>query len=92
MRSTWDAIVLLFTLRCKESTQIVSAGFERELSSVERWAVRLHFVSCRYCYRFQKQLKLIHQAAKQRASISGQLPPAARSHIAAAMESRLRDR
>ena len=65
--SLWKAIRLLLTLHCEESTQLMSASLERELSAVERWAVRLHAGVCRSCRRFRRQLKFLQEAARRRA-------------------------
>ena len=83
--SVWRAIVMLLTLKCDEATRLTSDSFERKLTSVERWALRLHHVSCRYCRRLYRQLKLIHSAARRAAESSGKLPEEARQRIAAAL-------
>ena len=64
--SLWKAIKLLLTLHCEESSQLVSDGLERDLSSVERWAVKLHHVSCKACRSFQRQLNFLQEAARRR--------------------------
>ena len=81
----WRAIVMLFTLKCDQATHLVSDSFERELTAVERWALRLHQLSCRYCRRLAKQLKLVHSAAREGISKSAELSSQARDRIAAAI-------
>jgi len=57
----WRAIKLLLTLKCEESTRLVSRALDESLPSVERWAVRLHAVSCRSCRHFRQQVELIQR-------------------------------
>ena len=59
---------MLLTLHCEESTRIQSEGLDRDLSAVERWAVRLHSLSCKVCRRFRKQLEFVNDAGKRRAN------------------------
>lgn len=60
------ALRLLLALTCEESTRLISDQCERPLSPVERWAVRLHFISCMPCRRFRKQLAFLHQLLQTR--------------------------
>lgn len=60
-----SAIRLLLTLRCEQSTRIVSESLDRDLSSVEKWAVRLHYISCRSCRRFGRQLRQVRDVITQ---------------------------
>ena len=83
--SLWRAIVLMLTLKCDHATHLVSDSFERELSGVERWALRLHQISCRYCRRLAKQLKLIHSAARNAADSTQEMSAEARERVAAAI-------
>ena len=57
MRKFLAAVKLILTLKCEQSTQIVSDSLDRDLSAVERWAVRLHYISCWSCRRFGAQVK-----------------------------------
>lgn len=77
---------MLLTLRCDDSTRLMSAGFERDLSGVERWAVRLHFISCGYCRRFNKQLSVLQTAAVERGKAIRELPADARKRLSAAIQ------
>ena len=83
--SFWRAMVMLLTLKCDHATRLTSDSFERELTAVERWALRMHHVSCRYCRRLYRQLKLIHAAARRAADSSEVLSPEGRAKIAAAL-------
>ncbi len=55
----------ILTLKCDESTGLVSDGFERDLRPMERWALRMHLISCRPCRRMRAQFNLLHQAASK---------------------------
>lgn len=79
------AIKLLLTLRCEESTRLMSDAKHRDLTGVERWAVRLHQVSCSYCRKVAEQLRLVDEAARKRAATVSALPTDARSRISAAL-------
>ena len=79
--SIWRALVMLLTLRCDDSTRLMSEECERTLTPVERWAVRLHFLSCRYCHRFRKQLRLIQRAAKERGETPATMPAEIRERL-----------
>lgn len=83
--SVWRAVKLLLTLRCEESTRLISDAHERRLTAVERWAVRLHQLSCAYCRKVAQQLRLVDDAARATASHSAALPPAARRRISTAL-------
>ena len=56
------SVRLILTLKCKESTRLVSESLDRDMPFAERWAVRLHAVSCRSCGRYAKQLRLMGTA------------------------------
>ena len=79
--TVWRAIKMLLTLHCEESSRLMSDSFERDLSGVERWAVRLHFVSCRHCRRIRKQLEYLNRFARQRGDVAASLSPESRERI-----------
>ena len=64
-----SALRLILTLHCEQSTELVSRSLDQQLAFAERWAVRLHFLSCWSCRRFRKQLLVIQHAAAQRGEI-----------------------
>ena len=76
---------MLLTLKCDDATHLTSDSFERKLTPVERWSLRLHHISCRYCRRLARQLKLIHAAARHVANSDEKLSAQARDRIAAAI-------
>ena len=62
MTKLLSAVKMLLTLKCEQSTRIVSASLDRDLSAVERWAIRLHCISCWSCRRFGKQIRQLKEA------------------------------
>ena len=81
--SLFKAIRMLLALHCDESTLLISSGHDRNLTSIERWAVRLHLISCRSCRRFRQQLTLLHRAAKRLGNfaVGQKLPATVRARI-----------
>lgn len=82
------AIKLILTLHCDESERLVSESLDECLPWSERWAVRMHFVSCVHCRRLKDQLLLVRQAAQSsdgspKAAI--ELPVDAKERIAQAI-------
>lgn len=83
--SVWRAVKLLLTLRCDQSTRLMSESTQRELTRVERWAVRLHQLSCSYCRKVANQLRLVDEVARARARQPAAMPGDARDRIAASL-------
>ena len=79
--SVLRALHLLLTLRCIDSTRLISDGCDRDLSKIERWAVRLHQISCRPCRSFRRQLAFLHQSARQRCQLAFPLSADTRERI-----------
>ena len=52
-------------LTCKEATQLVSQGLDRELSAWERIKLRLHLTICDACSLFQRQTAFMRRALKR---------------------------
>jgi hypothetical protein len=71
---------LILTLHCHESEHLISRALDERLPTVERWALRLHFLSCWSCRRVRDQLALIHQAAQRRGQLA-EMPPAAKAEV-----------
>jgi hypothetical protein len=61
---------------------------QRKLSSIERWAVRLHHLSCSYCRRVFRQLKAVDANARGRVDSPTGLSDDARRRIAAGIGGR----
>ena len=49
-------------LNCKQSSQFISASFDRPLTTRERFALKLHLFICKYCNRFNRQLQTMRVA------------------------------
>lgn len=64
MKGFLNAAKLILTLKCEQSSQIVSASMDRKLTAVERWAVRLHAIGCWSCRRFGQQIRQLRRAMK----------------------------
>ena len=83
------ALKLLLTLRCDESSRLVSESLDRKLTFVEWCAVRLHRIGCVSCRRLLRQLELIRSAARTAGESGGigghELPDAARQRIVQAI-------
>lgn len=74
MKNFISAIWLLLTLRCKHSSHLISSGMDDEWSGVERWAVWLHYISCRSCRRLRRQVEFVSQAARSLESVFSNSP------------------
>lgn len=77
------AIRMLLALHCDESTLLISSGQDRTLAPIERWAVRLHLISCRSCRRFRKQVQYLQDAARRlrQLAVGKKLPLTVRQQI-----------
>ena len=77
------ALQMLLTLHCDEASRIMSDGLDGTLTPLERWALRLHLVSCRTCRRFRRQLAFLQQAIRKSApAVSDEALQAVRARIA----------
>lgn len=74
----------ILTLRCREASMLASRALDEPLSVSERIALGGHRLVCASCRRFGRQLRLLHEALKNRRIApdpdSG-LSPEARSRI-----------
>lgn len=52
-----SAIIKLLTLRCRESSELLSAAQDGELSRMDRWALRAHLFICGPCRKYQRQIR-----------------------------------
>lgn len=50
---------------CEEMSNLISQGHDRSLSVGERWKIQLHIAMCRYCTRFERQLRLLRAAIQR---------------------------
>ena len=49
---------------CDEATRLVSAGLDRELSGPARANLRLHYLACSACRRFEQQMLMLRRALR----------------------------
>ncbi len=90
---SFKAIKLVLTLRCEESTRLVSDSLDRDLTRSERLAIRLHAVSCWSCRRFRRQILFLREAIRRNMAdriaalhfSATSLSPAARDRIRRAL-------
>ncbi len=53
------AIVKLLTLRCKESSELLSAAEDGSLSRMDRWALHAHLFICTPCRKYRRQIRAL---------------------------------
>ena len=53
-------------LSCKEATQLVSEGLDRELPFWPRMSLRFHVFMCRACSRYSRQIQALDEAVSDR--------------------------
>lgn len=53
-------------LNCKQVTEKLGAHLDGQLTAGERVAVRLHLLMCVYCRRFERHLRSLVEALRQR--------------------------
>lgn len=77
-------------LSCKQASQLVSQSLDRQLTTRERFALKLHLLICKYCTRFSQQLTAMRvallrntQAIENDASLT--LSPEAKARITQAL-------
>ena len=76
------AIKLILTIKCEESTRLVSESLDRTLPRSERWALRLHAMCCRSCRRYRHQIHLLREAISERSlEVGASLTPESRERI-----------
>ena len=51
-------------LSCEEVTRLVSESLDRQLPLRQRLAVRMHFLFCEACTRYEKQLLFIRKLVR----------------------------
>ncbi len=74
---------------CEEVTRLVSAGYDRDLTRMERFAVKSHLVYCRACHRFKRQWDLLRRTLTE-AEARTDLPAGA--ELSSAARQRIRER
>jgi hypothetical protein len=51
---------VMFT--CHDMTALISQSQDANLSGLTRWRMKLHFVLCVWCRRYQRQLRFLRRA------------------------------
>ena len=49
---------------CKKVSHLVSESMDHDISPARRIGIRFHLMMCRYCWRYQRQLKTIRQMVR----------------------------
>lgn len=49
---------------CEETAQLISESLDKKLPIAKRMGVWIHFLGCRFCRRFRRQMLLLRKAAK----------------------------
>ncbi len=52
---------LILGLKCRDASRFIAESADRGLTWDERWALRVHLVTCDPCRRFKKQLRILSQ-------------------------------
>ena len=55
----WHNIKMILTLRCRESSRLLSDNLERPLTRSEQIALRMHLLVCQSCRRFSRQIHFL---------------------------------
>ncbi|MCV2367817.1 zf-HC2 domain-containing protein [Paucibacter oligotrophus] len=58
--------------KCKDITRMVLEGEERRLGQTEQLLIRAHYLICKGCTNFGKQVELMRKASAQWRSYSGE--------------------
>lgn len=69
----------VLTLRCREAAPLVSEAMDHPLPRVERIALRMHLLICRWCRRYRAQLARLRAVAREAGHRHNSLPEAALS-------------
>jgi hypothetical protein len=56
---TLKNLVRILTLTCDQAARLMSQAQDQPLERPERWALSLHLLICRWCRRYNRQLKLL---------------------------------
>jgi hypothetical protein len=70
------SLKMILTLKCREASALIAEGADRELTSAERWALRLHLAYCSSCRRFRQHLAFLHRLCLEidRRLTAGEVP------------------
>ena len=76
-----------FGLTCQDITRLVSESMDRTLPLTQRLKIRIHLVMCKYCARFEKQMRFLRHVCQAHEELSSEaaLPDNARDRIRLAL-------
>lgn len=83
------------TEHCKSVTPLFSSAFDRKLSLIEKFRVKLHLYTCGACLNYVSNLKFMHEVfAKQEENlenenIDARLSPEAKERIINNLQSKI---
>jgi predicted anti-sigma-YlaC factor YlaD len=52
-------ILRILTLTCDQAAQLMSQAQDIHLNRLERWALSVHLLICKFCRKYNRQLKLL---------------------------------
>jgi hypothetical protein len=78
---------------CRDISQLISDGMDRNLPLRKRLSIRLHVSMCGFCRRYEKQLHLLHEGVGHYADpeanvVEKSLSPAAEEKLERALADR----
>lgn len=78
---------------CRDISQLISAGMDRNLPLRKRLSIRLHVSMCKYCRRYEKQMHLLHEGVGYYADpemnvVEKSLSPAAKKKLEQTLRTR----
>lgn len=59
----------LFGLTCQDITRLVSESMDRTLPLAQRIKIRIHLGMCKYCARFEKQVRYLRRICQEHADL-----------------------
>ena len=62
-------------LNCKDASQLMSEGLDRDLDLAQRAGLRLHLLICGACSRVKAQLSFLHRMAPHYPGPDEEEPP-----------------
>ena len=74
IKERWVVWVWQHTPQCTEILRLASQSLEQPLSFRTRLKMRLHFLICVWCERYDKQLKFLHRACSHASHQDETLP------------------
>lgn len=61
-----------FGLTCQDITRLVSESMDHTLPLTQRLKIRIHLVMCKYCARFEKQMRFLRQVCQAHEELSSE--------------------